>query len=171
MDETYINDQYIEDKNLPKNRKQFLKILEEMRGHGWDHPAFDRYSHDAARAFANEWADELENCVFGKPVINGDTSDGYHTFNDLYHHRAILFSVIVSQFRNLAWKSKLHNDGTMYDGMFLVGIDTPAGQATYHFDVDPYWDKFDCQELERAPEWDGHTPDDAIERIESLKDI
>ena len=25
-----------------------------------------------------------------------------------------------------------------------------------------------CKELERAPEWDGHTPDDAIARIATL---
>ena len=102
------------------------------------------------------------------PRITGETSDGYHTFNELYHHRAVLFSVIVCDHNELAWKSKLHHDGTMYEGMFIVGIDTPKGQATYHYDVDPYWDMFDCRELERAPEWDGHTPDDAIERIATL---
>ena len=90
--------------------------------------------------------------------INGETSDGYHTFNELYHHRAVLFSVIVKAFPDKAWKSKQHNDGTMYDGMFIVGIDTPEGQATYHYDIDPYWDMFKCHELARAPKWDGHTP-------------
>ena len=42
------------------------------------------------------------------------------------------------------------------------------GLATYHYDIDPYWDLFDIEELERAPEWDGHTPTDAINRITSL---
>ena len=100
--------------------------------------------------------------------INGDTSDGYHTFNELYHHRAVLFSVIVRDHRELAWKAKKHHDGTMYDGMFIVGIETPEGQATYHYDFDPYWEMFDCEEREFAPEWDGHTPSDAIERIAEL---
>ena len=71
------------------------------------------------------------------PQITGETSDGYHTFNELYHHRAVLFSVIVSNYRAAAWKSKLHHDGTMYDGMFIVGIGTPYGQASYHYDIDP----------------------------------
>ena len=100
--------------------------------------------------------------------INGETSDGYHTFNELYHHRAVLFSVIVRIFKDHAWKSKLHADGTMYDGMFIVGIDTPHGQATYHYDVEPYWRMFDCPVLDRAPEWDGHTPTQALERIRML---
>ena len=103
--------------------------------------------------------------------IDDDTSDGYHTFNELYHHRAILFSVIVKTFPDKAWKSLRHHDGTMYDGMFIVGIDTPEGQATYHYDIDPYWDMFECRELSRAPEWDGHTPAQAIERISKLEPI
>lgn len=102
------------------------------------------------------------------PKITGDTSDGYHTFNELYHHRAVLFSVIVRDHRELAWKSMRHHDGTMYDGMFIVGIETPEGQATYHYDIDPYWDIFNCKELDQAPEWDGHTPSEAIERIATL---
>ena len=100
--------------------------------------------------------------------VTGDTSDGYHTFNELYHHRAVLFSVIVRMMPDKAWKSKLHYTGDMFDGMFIVGIDTPTGQATYHYDIDPYWEMFDCKELERAPEWDGHTPNQAIERIATL---
>lgn len=99
----------------------------------------------------------------------GDLSDGYHTFDELYHHRAVLFSVIVSDHKDIAWKSKLHDDGTMYDDMFIVGVNTPHGQATYHYNIDPYWDIFDCVELPNAPAWDGHTPDEAIERIGSLR--
>ena len=102
------------------------------------------------------------------PPITGDTSDGYHTFNELYHHRAVLFSVICNERPDIAWKSKKHHDGTMYDGMFIVGIDTPEGQATYHYDIEPYWSMFRVKELEQAPEWDGHTPDEAIRRIGTL---
>lgn len=101
--------------------------------------------------------------------VNGSTSDGYHTFDELYHHRAILFSVIVSCFKDKAWKSKKHFDGTMYDGMFIVGINTPKGPATYHYYINPYWKMFDCKEIPNAPEWDGHTPTDAINRIASLR--
>lgn len=101
----------------------------------------------------------------------GDLSDGYHTFNELYHHRAVLFSVICNACPEKAWKSKLHDTGDMFEGMFIVGIETPQGQATYHYDIDPYWDMFKVKELERAPKWDGHTPQDAIERIGSIEDF
>ena len=104
-------------------------------------------------------------------LVTGDTSDGYHTFNELYHHRAVLFSVIVKIFPDQAWKSRKHHDGTMYDGMFIVGVETPYGQATYHYDMEPYWEMFCCKEIERAPEWDGHTPAQAIERIGKLEPV
>lgn len=111
--------------------------------------------------------------ILGAEVIDrgeslGEMSDGYHTYNELYHHRAILFSVVCGMYPNLCWKSKQHHDGKMYDGMFIVGIETPQGTATYHYDVEPYWSLFDVKVLDKAPEWDGHTPDEAIKRIQSL---
>ena len=132
---------------------------------------------DANKFFALEDVDNPEDTFIPNILaryiepqpITGDTSDGYHTFNELYDHRAKLFSVIVRCFKDRAWKSKLHHDGTMYEGMFIVGIETSQGQATYHYDIDPYWDMFDCKELARAPEWDGHTPEQAISRITSLR--
>ena len=141
-------------------------------GPNMDAPEFAHYTADVIDV--NEcmtWYEmelRLADLIEPQP-ITGDTSDGYHTFNELYDHRAKLFSVIVRCFKDRAWKSKLHHDGTMYDGMFIVGIETPQGQATYHYDIDPYWDMFDCKELVRAPEWDGHTPEQAISRIASLR--
>lgn len=132
--------------------------------------AFAELGNGITRFACDTWCFTPEQAIAATlgPRITGETSDGFHTFNELYHHRAVLFSVIVRDHRDLAWKSKLHHDGTMYDGMFIVGIETPKGQATYHYDIDPYWDMFDCKELDRAPEWDGHTPDDAIGRIATL---
>jgi len=95
-------------------------------------------------------------------------SDGYHTFEELYDHRAKLFAVICMVYSKIAWKSLVHNDGTMYNGMFVVGIDTPEGQATYHYNVVKYWALFEIPELKYAPEYDGHTPAEAINRILSL---
>lgn len=121
--------------------------------------------------YSNTKADSSELFLYLADLIepiNGETSDGYHTFNELYHHRALLFSVIVRNYPELSWKSKRHFEGDMYKGMFIVGINTPDGQASYHYDIEPYWDMFECEELEFAPEWDGHTSDQAIERIGKL---
>lgn len=96
----------------------------------------------------------------------GDLSDGYHTFNELYDHRMILFAVICNQNKQQAWKSKKHADDTMFDDYFIVGIDTPKGQFTYHYQL-KHWDLFDIKELSTAPEYDGHMPSD-ITRLFSL---
>lgn len=122
------------------------------------------YQHDKLA----DWLEELKRYRATDVADKGEISDGYHTFNELYHHRAVLFSVVCHCHKFFAWKSKKHADGSMYDGMFIVGINTPNGPATYHYDIDPYWGMFDVKELENAPEWDGHTPTDAIERIASL---
>ena len=98
--------------------------------------------------------------------INGETSDGYHTFNELYHHRMILFSVICNTYKDKAWKSNLHSDGTMFDNYFMVGLTTDEGDFSYHYHEDD-WDKFQVKVLDSAPEWDGHESKDVI-RLESL---
>ena len=103
------------------------------------------------------------------PKITGQISDGYHTFDELYMHRAMLFLRICRDHKDISWKSKKHADGSMYEGMFICGVETPLGQATYHYNIDPYFDMFsDIAELEKAPQWDGHTPDEALIRIMSI---
>lgn len=97
----------------------------------------------------------------------GEFSDGYHTFNELYHHRAILFSLFCNQNPAICWKSKKHNpvDNEMYEGMFIVGAFTPFGQISYHYNLEKYWDLFKVKELECAPKWDHHTPEDVANRL------
>lgn len=98
-------------------------------------------------------------------LSNGQVSDGYHTFNELYDHRAKLFASLCATQPENCFKSLHHEDGSMFDNMFIVGIKTDEGYATYHYDIDPYWDMFHVQEVETAPPFDGHTPADAINRI------
>lgn len=109
------------------------------------------------------------NATLG-PKITEDTSDGWHTFKELYHHRALLFSVIVSNYRDLCWKSKRHHDGKLLDWNFIVGIDTPWGQASYHYGMD-YWDLFDCKVLERAPYYDGYSANESVARIAMMSEL
>ena len=99
-------------------------------------------------------------------VSRKDISDGYHTFDELYHHRMVLFSIICNQNKDIAWKSKLHHDGSMFNDSFIVGIDTPEGQYTYHYHL-KFWDTYDVKELDKAPEYDGHQPSD-ITRLLSI---
>lgn len=108
--------------------------------------------------------EEINALIKTLPDTN-NISDGYHTFGELYHHRALLFASLCNLNSAYFWKSEKHADDTMYPNMFIVGMSTPYGTATYHYDIDPYWDMFNCKILDSAPEFDGHTPDDAIRRI------
>lgn len=106
--------------------------------------------------------------AFGLKDI-GEFSDGYHTFNSLYHQRAVLFATIVNTFKDKSWKSWRHADGKRCfdsENWFIVGVTTPEGNYTYHYEKE-YWDMFKCTELETAPEWDGHTDED-VTRLLSL---
>lgn len=89
----------------------------------------------------------------------------------------------------VVWKSYQHADGTFFEGWFLLGIsvltdeqwmsfiggeDTleelnamKAPQLTYHL-PNMYWDVCDVTSLARAPEWDGHTSKDVLDRLKRL---
>lgn len=100
----------------------------------------------------------------------GKVSDGFHTFNGLYEQRMILFAALVKAYKDKSWKSYRHEDGEYCfgGGWFIVGIDTPEGSYTYHYE-NKYWDMFDCMDLPRAKHWDGHTEADAETRLMSLQ--
>ena len=105
----------------------------------------------------------------------GQTSDGYHTFDELYRHRALLTAAFFRYLRldfhyedftyGGVHKSRLHADGSKLDGFFIVMVQLPTGQISYHY-PDADWDLFDIPERDRAAEWDGHTSADVLDRIE-----
>ena len=98
----------------------------------------------------------------------GEMSDGYHTFNGLYYQRMVLFAALVKAHKDKAWKSWRHEDGELCfgGGWFIVGIDTPEGSYTYHYEGKD-WYRFECEELPVAKHWDGHTEED-VTRLMSL---
>lgn len=105
----------------------------------------------------------------------GLVSDGYHTFDELYEHRIANFRLVCKYVRGAynynvvpVWKSKLHSDGSVYEGWFIAGIDTvPGKQITYHIPMSQ-WDKWPAMEYKQAPEWDGHTSADVLKRLAEL---
>lgn len=135
-------------------------------------PYYDkRDGYECIWEMMRKTADAIEE-LLKRPEIPetgiGDLSDGYHTFNGLYDQRMILFAALVSAYKDRAWKSYRHEDGELCfgGGWFIVGIDTPEGSYTYHYENKDF-DKFDCVELPRGKHWDGHTEEDVI-RLLSL---
>lgn len=77
---------------------------------------------------------EIQKLIEQLPEPQKDlVSDGYHSFKELYDHRIKLFVALCNVLENWdteighpsqCWKSKLHSDGTMFDGWFIAGIGT-----------------------------------------------
>lgn len=108
-----------------------------------------------------------------------DTSDGFHTFRELYRHRMLLTAAlfttwwrkdrdaVLEGFR--VHKSWRHSDGEACfgGGWFIVMATLPTGQISYHYPAAD-WDLFDIREQYLADEFDGHTADQAAERLEEF---
>ena len=119
---------------------------------------------------------------WGRSITECDC-DGYHTFGELYEHRIALYIAfckscetmdsIQDSFRQKklfeVWRSKLHADGTSFEGWFLLGIFKEKGkQITYHLPNDK-WDEVSFAEtLDRGPEFDNHTSNNVLERLKKL---
>lgn len=96
-----------------------------------------------------------------------DTSDGHHTFGELYDHRRALTAALAVCLPS--WRSKQHHpdDDPMFEGdYFIVGIDFPTGTITYHYKLS-HWDDFAgvSYDLDHAPKWDGLPPSGSVDRI------
>ena len=99
-------------------------------------------------------------------------SDGYHTFDELYRHRQVLFialcNILMGTKTKYAWKSRVHSDWIMFDWMFIMWIGNQAGKIiTYHLDS-IYRGLCNVEELLFAPERDWHTSDDVLTRLLEL---
>jgi len=105
--------------------------------------------------------------------VDENTSDGYHTFKELYEFRKIynacLFNEWVKQGKYSVHKSKKHSDGELCfgGGWFIVVATLPNGDISNHYEMKD-WDLFECEEREIAKEWDGHTSQDVVTRLLSL---
>lgn len=129
-----------------------------------------------------------------KVITPKNISDEWHTFGDLYEHRMILTIALCNAINKLnryiidgsnesfgednnpveldvwCYKSKRHNDNDnnpMFEGSFIVVIESPYGQISYHYDLKE-WDKFDIQEVYEPEPYDGHNSNDVLERLPKI---
>lgn len=108
-------------------------------------------------------------------------SDGYHTMDELYEHRIELYIALCRSIRenyegvgapDLVWRSKRHSDGELAFGtgtQFVLGINVNAGyQITYHIPIERWDEAGFAKTLEKAPEYDGHSSAEVLERLKKL---
>lgn len=130
--------------------------------------------------------DQINELISRSKVNKNLISDGYHTFGELYEHRVQLFiklceflsdgtppycegygCIFPKEYR--PWRSKTHNDGTGYEGWFLMGIGKDVGkQITYHLPISKWEECGFAETLKMAPPWDGHTSEDVLVRLQEL---
>lgn len=109
-----------------------------------------------------------------------EISDGYHTFDELYEHRTVLFIVLCKRLSYVVdpleqpakiWRSKKHSDGKLIFGgkWFVLGINKEKGeQITYHLPIEKWEECIFAETLDKAPEYDGHTSDDVLKRLKNF---
>ncbi len=103
---------------------------------------------------------------------NENTSDGYHTFKELYEFRLLYNAALFNEWamRGLynVHKSQRHFDGELCFGRtdyFVVVAELPTGQISNHYPMSD-WDLFECDAVEKAlAQWDGHTSHDVAVRL------
>lgn len=110
-------------------------------------------------------------------------SDGYHTMDELYEHRISLFIALCKVINDWidsegvlaerrTWRSKYHSDGELCFGtgtQFVMGTNDRDGkQISYHIPIERWNETEFAETLEKAPEWDGHTSADVLERLKKL---
>lgn len=113
-------------------------------------------------------------------AIDENTSDGFHTFKELYRYRMLYnaaFLNCLSRSDDLEsscsvisiGKSRRHSDGEIpFDGgWFIVWVQTDEGTVSNHYE-NRYWDLFDVDEHDRSPEYLGTTPDQECDVLEHL---
>lgn len=103
------------------------------------------------------------------PCETGQISDGYHTFDELYEHRCVLFLALMASNPKLAWIAASHSDGSMHEGWFVAGIHLPNGDITYHMPIAlwPLAQDLKIEAMLKAPSFDGHTSSDVVARLKT----
>jgi len=118
-----------------------------------------------------------------------EVTDSHHTMEELYEHRHRLFLALVKIYDNYmtpmdcrikCWKSDIHDDGSKYEGWFILGMTVTQPRMTFDpnekdiiFDISyhlpmKYWHIANVRELAKAPPYDGYTSKNILERLMRL---
>jgi hypothetical protein len=96
----------------------------------------------------------------------GNISDGYHTFDELYEHRNLLWiNLCICNYTDCGIV-KEH----LYPGWFLLFMDTDKGQISYHLPnkLLPLVEGKIAEAIDYR--YDGHTTNDVIDRLKSMSE-
>lgn len=124
--------------------------------------------------------EEINQLIKTSGVDTNLISDGYHTFGELYEHRIALFIALCKTHSTgngfgypnpdqEVWRSKKHSDGSQFEGWFVLGLFFKQGsQIKYHLPVSMWDECAFALTREMAPQFDGHTSQDVLNRLKTL---
>jgi hypothetical protein len=145
----------------------------------------------AERVHVFERVEDFTKHVVAEGGEGMQVSDTYHEMDELYEHRHALWIALCGQIANdsayrvvdlkdegetvkgepRVWRSKRHSDGELAfgGGWFVLGIGKEKGeQVTYHLPISKWDETGFAETLEKAPEFDGHSSKDVLERLRVL---
>lgn len=125
--------------------------------------------HERCEVCGSDWKREVE------VEVTGSTSDGFHTFDELYEFRMLYHAAFVNVLEasrtigvggGATVKSLKHSDGEFCfgGGWFIVVTELPHGQISNHYES-KHWDLFRVPAVDIPPAFDDHTSEDVIERL------
>jgi hypothetical protein len=123
---------------------------------------------------ADQFVGVMDTRELAESVVNAMNTphDEYHTMEELYEYRMLYNAAFANALHEggdvagRAVKSMWHSDGERCfgGGWFIVSMDLPTGQVSNHYEL-KHWGLFRIPEVSMAPEWDGHTPAEAADRL------
>lgn len=109
-------------------------------------------------------------------IVGNDMSDGYHTFDELYEHRCLLFIALAKRF---PWKHVKYWVADHFPGWDLIVVEIHEWQTQEQPYIKPQisyhvpnkhrhlYEGFGRVPIERH-HYDGHTSADVLKRLEAL---
>lgn len=125
---------------------------------------------DALRAEVEILRDSLAETTRWLAEAQENPRDEYHTMDELYEYRMLYNALWVNELARHGdvpvCKSWFHSDGEecFGGGWFIVVAELPTGQVSNHYKAE-HWDIFRVPAVNRPPEYDGHTPEVAADRM------
>lgn len=173
--------------NSKQSSVEWLIDQLEEKGDAWENASIRRVNILIDVSEYMELKTKAQAMHTEETTITENTSDGYHTFKELYEFRkaynVALFNEWGSQnerqignqwtplnTKNHVHKSWKHHDGELCfgGGWFIVVAVLPTGQISNHYKAED-WDLFKIPEVEKALfPFDGHTGEDIIKRLLEL---
>ncbi len=107
-------------------------------------------------------------------IVDGEISDGYHTFDELYDHRCLLYLTWLVQEQRLGSERRVYFVRNHYPNWDLLVAYINDEQVSYHIRI--YYrdilEKHFKEVDEKEHEFDGYTPEDVADRLrDNLRSI